>query len=206
MTKKEQGIDSNQNDSTAAQEIRAIDKKIIRYIIRILLLVILFIWALMNLDAVIKSFGKVLSLFSPFLIGGAMAFLINIVFNPLERCWTRPVCLTLSTLLVFGILFAVVFMMIPSLRESADEFIRNFPFYVKEIEHWWADTIYFAAKYNIILPEYAINSDLLIEKIASFINNESSGIITVTWGAATAVFSFLVDVLLGFVFALYLLV
>ena len=68
MTKKEQGIDSNQNDSTAAQEIRAIDKKIIRYIIRILLLVILFIWALMNLDAVIKSFGKVLSLFSPFLI------------------------------------------------------------------------------------------------------------------------------------------
>ena len=54
MTKKEQGIDSNQNDSTAAQEIRAIDKKIIRYIIRILLLVILFIWALMNLDAVIK--------------------------------------------------------------------------------------------------------------------------------------------------------
>ena len=217
MTKKEQGIDSNQNDSTAAQEIRAIDKKIIRYIIRILLLVILFIWALMNLDAVIKSFGKVLSLFSPFLIGGAMAFLINIVLNPLERCWkevfkkapaklTRPVCLTLSTLLVFGILFAVVFMMIPSLRESADEFIRNFPFYVKEIEHWWADTIYFAAKYNIILPEYAINSDLLIEKIASFINNESSGIITVTWGAATSVFSFLVDVLLGFVFALYLLV
>ena len=64
MTKKEQGIDSNQNDSTAAQEIRAIDKKIIRYIIRILLLVILFIWALMNLDAVIKSFGKVPSLCS----------------------------------------------------------------------------------------------------------------------------------------------
>lgn len=217
MKKKEQGTDSNQNNVAAAQESLVIDKKIIRYIIRIVLLVILFIWALMNLDAVIKFFEKVLSLFSPFLIGGAIAFLINIVLNPLERCWkevfkkapaklSRPVCLTLSTLLVFGILFAVVFMMIPSLRESADEFIRNFPFYVKEIEHWWADTIHFAAKYNIILPEYAINSDLLIEKIASFINSESSGIITVTWGAATSVFSFLVDVLLGFVFALYLLV
>lgn len=217
MKKKEQGTDSNQNNVAVAQESLVIDKKMIRYIIRVLLLVILFIWALINLDSVIKSIGKVLSLFSPFLIGGAIAFLINIVLNPLERCWkevfkkapaklTRPVCLTLSTLLVFGILFAVVFMMIPSLRESADEFIRNFPFYVKEIEHWWADTIHFAAKYNIILPEYAINSDLLIEKIASFINSESSGIITVTWGAATSVLSFLVDVLLGFVFALYLLV
>ena len=122
MTKKEQDIDSNQNDGAAVQEIRAIDKNMIRYIIRVLLLVILFIWALINLDSVIKFIGKVLSLFSPFLIGGAIAFLINIVLNPLERCWkevfkkapaklTRPACLTLSTLLVFGILFAVVFMM-----------------------------------------------------------------------------------------------
>ena len=217
MKKKEQGTDSNQNNVAAAQESLVIDKKMIRYIIRVLLLVILFIWALINLDSVIKSIGKVLSLFSPFLIGGGIAFLINVVLNPLERCFnrvfkkapaklTRPVCLTLSTLFVFGILFAIVFMMIPSLRESGDEFIRNFPFYVEEIEHWWEDTVHFAAKYNIILPEYAINSDLLIDKIASFINNEGSGIITVTWGAATSVLSFLVDVLLGFVFALYLLV
>ena len=30
MTKKEQGIDSNQNDGAAVQEIRAIDKNMIR--------------------------------------------------------------------------------------------------------------------------------------------------------------------------------
>ena len=170
----------------------------------------------MNLDAVMKFLGKVISLFSPFLIGGGIAFLINVVLNPLERCWNkvckkapaklaRPVCLTLSAVLVFGILFAVVFMMIPSLRESGDEFIQNIPFYVDEIGCWWADTVHFAAKYNIVLPEYAIDSDLLIEKITTFINDEGSGIITVTWGAATSILSGLVDVLLAFVFALYLL-
>ena len=47
---------------------------------------------------------------------------------------------------MFGILFAVVFMMIPSLRESGDEFIQNIPFYVDEIGCWWADTVHFAAK------------------------------------------------------------
>ena len=106
---------------------------------------------------------------------------------------------------MFGILFAVVFMMIPSLRESGDEFIQNIPIYVDEIGGWWADTVHFAAKYNIVLPEYAIDSDLLIEKITTFINDEGSGIITVTWGAATSILSGLVDVLLAFVFALYLL-
>ena len=102
-------------------------------------------------------------------------------------------------MLVLGILFAVVFMMIPSLRESGDEFIQNIPVYVEEIGRWWAEVVQFAAKYNIILPEYAINSDLLIEKVTTLISDEESGILTVTWGAATSVLSVLVDVLLGLV-------
>ena len=210
MAKKTQGTDTKRHDIAVPPENRQLDKSIARYIIRALLLMILFAWALMNLDAVMKFLGKVISLFSPFLIGGGIAFLINVVLNPLERCWNRvckkapvklarPVCLTLSAVLVFGILFAVVFMMIPSLRESGGEFIQNIPIYVDEIGGWWA------AKYNIVLPEYAIDSDLLIEKITAFINDEGSGIITVTWGAATSILSGLVDVLLAFVFALYLL-
>ena len=191
--KKTQSTETDRRDIAAPPENRPLDKSIVRYIIRALLLIILFAWALINLDAVMKFLGKVISLFSPFLIGGGIAFLINVVLNPLERCWNkvckkapaklaRPVCLTLSAVLVFGILFAVVFMMIPSLRESGDEFIQNIPMYVDEIGRWWADTVHFAAKYNIVLPEYAIDSDLLIEKITTFINDEGSGIITVTWG------------------------
>ena len=216
MEKKLQNPTSNKNETPAPQGCKWPDETIIRYIIRAFLLLIVFAWALVNLDAVLRFFGKVLALFTPFLIGGAIAFLINVILRPLECCWnkacrkvpaklTSPVCLTISTVLVLGILFAVVFMMIPSLRESGDEFIQNIPFYVDEIGCWWADTVHFAAKYNIVLPEYAIDSDLLIEKITTFINDEGSGIITVTWGAATSILSGLVDVLLAFVFALYLL-
>ena len=218
MAKKPQGTDTdtNRHDIAAPPENGRLDKNIVRYIIRALLLLILFAWALMNLNAVMEFLRKVLSLFSPFLIGGGIAFLINVILNPLERCWNRvckkapakmarPVCLTVSAVLMVGILFAVAFMMIPSLRESIDELIQNIPIYVDEIGCWWADTVHFAAKYNIVLPEYAIDSDMLIEKITTFINDEGSGIITVTWGAATSILSGLVDVFLAFVFALYLL-
>ena len=216
MAKKTQGTDTNRHDIAAPPENGRLDKSIIQYIIRALLMMILFAWALMNLDAVMEFLRKVLSLFSPFLIGGGIAFLINVILSPLERCWNRvckkaparmarPVCLTISAVLMVGILFAVAFMMIPSLRESIDELIQNIPIYVDEIGRWWADTVHFAAKYNIVLPEYAIDSDLLIEKITAFINDKGSGIITVTWGAATSILSSLVDVFLAFVFALYLL-
>ena len=216
MAKKPQNTAGNRNEDSAPQERKWPDKAIIRYIIRALVLLIVFAWALVNLDAVLRFLGKVLALFTPFLIGGAIAFLINVVLRPLECCWnkvcrrapeklTRPVCLSASTVLVLGILFAVVFMMIPSLRESGDEFIQNIPAYVEEIVQWWAGVVRFAAKYNIVLPEYTIDSDLLIEKLTALISDEGSGILTVTWGAATSVLSVLVDVLLGFVFALYLL-
>ena len=218
MAKKPQGTDTdtNRHDIAAPPENGRLDKNIVRYIIRALLLLILFAWALMNLNAVMEFLRKVISLFSPFLIGGGIAFLINVILNPLERCWNkvckkapakmaRPVCLTISAVLMVGILFAVAFMMIPSLRESIDELIQNIPIYVDEIGRWWADMVHFAAKYNIVLPEYAIDSDMLIEKITTFINDEGSGIITVTWGAATSILSGLVDVFLAFVFALYLL-
>lgn len=216
MAKKTQGTDTNRHDIAAPPENGRLNKNIIQYTIRALLMMILFAWAFMNLDAVMEFLRKVLSLFSPFLIGGGIAFLINVILNPLERCWNRVckkapakmarhVCLTISAVLMVGILFAVAFMMIPSLRESIDELIQNIPIYVDEIGRWWADTVHFAAKYSIVLPEYAIDSDMLIEKITTFINDEGSGIITVTWGAAASILSGLVDVFLAFVFALYLL-
>ena len=216
MEKKPQNTAGDRNKNPAPQGSKWPDKTIIRYITRALVLLIIFAWALVNLDAVLRFLGKVFALFTPFLIGGAIAFLINVVLRPLECCWNkvcrkapaklvRPVCLTASTVLVLGILFAVVFMMIPSLRESGEEFVQNIPLYVEEIGRWWTGVVQFAAKYNIVLPEYTIDSDLLIEKLTALISDEGSGILTVTWGAATSVLSVLVDVLLGLVFALYLL-
>ena len=216
MEKKPQNTAGNETGNPAPQGSKWPDETIIPYIVRALLLLIVFTWALVNHDALLHFLGKVLALFTPFLIGGAIAFLINIVLRPMEYRWNtvfrkappklaRPVCLTISTLLVLGILFAVVFMMIPSLRKSCDAFIQDIPVYVEEIERWWTDDVQFAAKYNIVLPEYAIDSDLLIEKVTALISDEGSGILTVTWDAATSVLSVLVDVLLGFVFALYLL-
>ena len=176
-----------------------LDKETARYIFRALLLTIVFAWALINLQAVLQFLGRVLAVFSPFLMGGAIAFVINILLCPLERTWqrickkapdklTRPVCLTLSTLLVLGY-----------------EFARNLPSYAEKLGHWWAGTVQFAAKYGVILPEYAMDTDLLMDKITALLHDEGSGIITVTLGAATSVFSSLVNVLLALVFALYLL-
>ena len=74
MEKKPQNTAGNRNENPASQGSKWPDETIIRYIIRALLLLIVFAWALVNLDAVLRFLGKVLALFTPFLIGGAIAF------------------------------------------------------------------------------------------------------------------------------------
>ena len=74
MTKKPQNTVGNRNENPAPQGSKWPDETIIRYIIRALLLLIVFAWALVNLDAVLRFLGKVLALFTPFLIGGVIAF------------------------------------------------------------------------------------------------------------------------------------
>ena len=193
-----------------------LDKETARYIFRALLLTLVFAWALVNLQGVLQFLGRVLGVLSPFLMGGAFAFVINILLRPLERTWhrvckkapeklTRPVCLTLSTLLVLGILFAVVFMMLPSLRESGNEFVQNLPGYVEKLGQWWTGAVQLAARYGIVLPEYAPDTDLMMDKITTLLHTQGGGLLTVTLGAASSVLASLVNVLLALVFALYLL-
>lgn len=197
-----------------------LDRGVLRYIVLMLFLLVLFTWSLINLKTVLHFLGTIISLLAPFLIGGGIAFFINVIMRPLEDFWQkiwrkspsalvqklkRPVCLVLSTLFVLGVLFAVVFMMIPGLRHSIEGFVANIPAYVEEVGKWWSNLVRFAEGYNIILPTYAVDTEALVEKIASVINEQGSGIITVTWGATTSLLSAVVNVLLGLVFAMYLL-
>lgn len=216
MVKKKDAETTDCCNAPAEQKGAKLDRSTIRLIFRLLALLILFAWVLMNFGSVAGAVGRIGAVFFPFLLGGGMAFLINTLLKPLEIQWDRllrgkgaklkrPVCLILSAVIVIGLLFAIAFIMIPSLRKSGNEFVRNVPAYVEEIEQWWTNVVQFAAKYNVVLPEYAIDADALTEKITAFINREGSGIITVTLGAATSILSGLIDVLLAFVFALYLL-
>ena len=97
MAKKPQNTASNRNEDPAPQGNKWPDEAIIRDITRALVLLIVFAWALLNLDAVLRFLGKALALFTPFLIGGAIAFLINVVLRPLECCWNK-VCRNAPTL------------------------------------------------------------------------------------------------------------
>ena len=87
MEKKPQNTAGNENENPAPQGSKWPDETIIRYIIRALVLLIVFAWALVNLDAVLRFLGKVLALFTPFLIGGGLGTFLILRADPGKALW-----------------------------------------------------------------------------------------------------------------------
>ena len=97
-----------------------LDKKAFKMILLLLVLAVLFAWLIINISWVWGIIRKILGILSPFFLGLCIAFVMNIVLRPLERLWLklrpkksgklygklmRPVCLSLSLLIIFGIIF-----------------------------------------------------------------------------------------------------
>ena len=51
------------------------------------MLLIVFTWALVNLDAGLRFLGKVLALFTPFLIGGGLGTFLILLADPGKALW-----------------------------------------------------------------------------------------------------------------------
>ena len=87
MEKKPQNTAGDRNGDPAPQGSKWPDKTIIRYITRALVLLIIFAWALVNHDAVLRFLGKVLALFTPFLIGGGLGTFLILLADPGKALW-----------------------------------------------------------------------------------------------------------------------
>lgn len=194
------------------------NKGTLKYIFLCLGGLILFAWALVNLQAVLGFLGKILSWFSPVLIGAAVAFVINVLMRPLEKLWAkkiketkaskklkRPVCLALSTVIVLGLIFAVVFMMIPGLQQSMQDLTNNIPVYVEKVSVWGSSLGRVAEKYKITIPKFSGDPEKIIAAVKEYGGFFATGFLSRTVDATTSFVSGLVNALLGLVFAVYLL-
>ena len=197
-----------------------LNKKNIKRIMLLIAFAALLYWGLNNLKWISGVLGSLLDLLSPLLIGICIAFVLNLMMAALERLWDRalakwdnpwnaklkrPVCLTLTVLLFFGIIFAIFFILIPRLEEAGRTLVANVPVYVTQIEKWWGGVIAFAAGHGITLPELSMNVDNATKVITDFLTNNGDNVVNTTIDITTSILGALVNFLLALVFSVYLL-
>ena len=151
----------------------------------------------------------------PILIGGAIAYVINIPMTFYEKHYfpkkngkfftvtRRPVCMTAAFLTVIAVMVIVVWLIIPKLGECVSVIVAKFPALFEK-------ALLFAKSLDV-MPEDIINSLSEIDwqsKLTDMIGTITSGVGNVVGGVISVVagvFSGIVTVLLSVIFSIYIL-
>ena len=180
-------------------------------ILKIILFAVILIFAFIHIKEIWNFLGFLIRLLMPFIIGFVIAFVLNILVNLIERKLLnkakmtdkskRTISLLLSLAFVFTFIIILLLLIIPQLKNTALLFVDNMPKYEENVKD--------------LLDQFNIDPNIVVEieegvknfgdVAIDFIKNNSDQIIEVTLGVATNVISVVVNFVVAFVFAIYLL-
>lgn len=166
-----------------------------------------------NYQKVLVLLGDCISMVSPFLLGGAIAFVLNVPMRAIEnhtplkklkKC-RRPLCLVLSVSLVFGVLALVVFVVGPELVGTVMSLKKSVPAFFETIRSQAED--FFAAYPNIVtyIEQVNVNWEQVGKDVMGFLTNGAGSMVASTFSAAMSIVSGVTNFCIGFVFAVYVL-
>ncbi len=145
---------------------------------------------------------------SPFIIGAIIAFILNVIVNMLEKGifkkikGRRAISIVSSLVIVFGFIVILLFILIPQLKNAGMIFVENLPEYHK--------TVYEVGEKIGLSQEQLkfldIDTAKLMKDVTSFIANNSSNLISYSFGFATSVVGAVTNFFVGLVFAIYILI
>lgn len=166
-------------------------------------------------DAVFSVLGKALS---PFVIGGALAFALNLLLRPLERLWAyaferkkssafalkRGVCLTLSVMILIGFVLAVVLIVLPEVVETVNTTITTLQNASDDIRAWW-DGFQAKLSLHISLPALELDTNGIVKRVLEILKEQGLIVVGETVKMTASAVKTVTNILLGLVLSIYIL-
>lgn len=186
----------------------------------LILFTILIVVLLVKYEVVLEGAKFILNILFPFLLGAAIAFVINVPMNFFERHLfqnkvmegksfvkkiERPLSLIitiLSVLLVISIVMRVVIPQLGSTVMSLGESIQNF---IPQLQEWGEE--FFKNNKDIVawINSLQFNWDEMLKSGVNFFRNGAGSVLNSTFAAVGSIVSGMTTFFIAFVFACYIL-
>lgn len=188
-----------------------------------ILFTILLVTACFHLEAVLSGISYCIGLISPFLLGAAIAFVINVLMRFLERCLfenshirkykvtakiKRPVSLLLAVCLILWLIVVIVLYVLPHLGEAVSSLALSVQKFIPQAYLWLNDLFNNNPEVQEALePLLTVQLDwgALVNNVISFLKSGIGNALGSTISVATVVVNSTVNFFVGFVFACYIL-
>ena len=190
------------------------DVKLSKKNIRVIMLLLLFTFSIFRFDVVSKIITDIFFILTPFLIGAVMALIVNLPMSFMENklrffsrskfllSLRRPICLTVSLLLVLAVIVALFVIIIPEVTRAIERLIAVIPGALKSLMDWISEqSIKLHSNIEFIeLPSQSDVRQYIDDAIKFILGGIGSSTVIIT--SAASVF---MDFVIGVVFAVYLL-
>lgn len=187
-------------------------------IFKVVLFAVIAYFGINYYDIIFNFIGSILNVLSPFIVGGSIAFIINIPMSFLERKFlegktkkgkpkfknkklARALALILSIIFILAIFFLVMKLIVPELVNVFKLLIDKIPYYVGEANTFLANNQESMEWVNEILSGININEESVKNEIINLVKS----VLTSSISLVTGVFGVVTDLIISIVFAAYLL-
>lgn len=160
-------------------------------------------------------FGTLVGAASPLIIGGAIAYVINILMAFYERHWfpkaqkrwlnasRRPVCLIFALLTLLVIVSGIIWLVLPQVISCVGLLLSQLPGAITQLINW-LDQLEFMPQ-DIIATLQSVDWQSRIGQIFDVVTSGFGNVMNVVVSTVTSVFSAIVTTFLSLIFAIYLL-
>ena len=195
-----------------------INKKAFRSLIGGVVLCIFVYWLLHETERLTAFLGGIASLLSPFVIGAAIAFILNVPMRSIERFLLRGVrklsirraiAILLTIIMILLVLAVVVVLLVPQVDATVQSLVGELPAFFERTEAMAGD---FLENNPEFMEWLHSNTDLenfdwmsIVQKVASVAGNSVTKILNGAISAVGSIVSAVVTAIISIVFAIYCL-
>ena len=179
--------------------------------VAVLLVVVLF-WSRIS-----EALSFLTGILKPFILGGALAFILNLPLSFLEKKvfrnlkgrgekFKRPLSIFLSLVFVVLLILILLLTVVPEVISAFESIISSIPSLVTRVDNWNNDVLTPVLKNNPeLLKSLETNWDSLLSKSLSFLKDGLSALLSSTLVAANSLISSITSFVVALIFAIYVL-
>ena len=193
-----------------------LNKKNMKNIMLLIVFAVLFYVGVQRIESVAAGFSFVVSIVFPFLLGAAMAFILNVPMSFMEKRLfsktkgkakklKRPICLVLAILFVVAILWIVLLVVIPEVASTVASLSVNIEAALMKLQRWAMDIFEDNKQIEVWIASLQFDWDGIIHTAFGFLKNGAGNVLNSTMTVAKTVINSVMNFCVAFVFACYIL-
>ena len=191
-----------------------LNKKNMKNLMILIVFAVLVLVGVQRIENLAAGFVFLMRIVFPFILGGAMAFILNIPMHFLEgrvfakakkKKLVRPVSLVLSILFVVAILQIVLVVVIPEIAATFAGISMNIEAFLPKLEQWLTEAFPDSEQLELWINSLEFNWDKILQSAVNFLKNGAGNVLSSTVTVAKTVINSLMNFFVGFVFACYIL-